>query len=136
MIEARLSAFHMVQQTHKNFALLSITQRVVTVSRMIFFDFSIFYRYVRIPVELILFIAGCFHVATRRDLLLMVVFIFLVIVPILIMPYFTPRYLYWISPFIYIVAGLSINVFRGFWARGNLLKGNKVWRIVSFKEQV
>jgi hypothetical protein len=122
MIEARLSAFHMVQETHRGFALLSVTERIVTVSKMIFFDFSIFYRYAKMPIELILFIAGCFHAVKRRDILLIVVFIFLVIVPVLLFPYYTPRYLYWISPFIYIVAGLSINCLIEIWGGRKLLR--------------
>ena len=58
MIEVRLSAFHIYQETYKDVALLSVSERFLTATKMIFFRYSLFYNSVKIPVELIMFILG------------------------------------------------------------------------------
>jgi hypothetical protein len=112
MVEFRLSAFHVYQETFKGSALLSINERFVTASKMIFFDYSILYRLTKVPVELILFGAGIYYIFRKGDLLLILIFVFLVVIPISIIPSNIPRYYYWIFPFIYIIAGLSLHLFK------------------------
>ena len=40
IIEVRLSAFHIYQETYKDVALLSVSERFLTVTKMIFFRYS------------------------------------------------------------------------------------------------
>jgi len=112
MVEVRLSAFRTFQETFKGVALLSVSERFATATRMIFFSYSPFYNVIKVPVELIMFVVGFYYIFRRRDLLLMTIFAFLVVIPISILPHNTPRYYYWIFPFTHIIAGLSINLFK------------------------
>jgi 4-amino-4-deoxy-L-arabinose transferase-like glycosyltransferase len=112
MIEVRLSGFRVYQEMFKDVALLSISERFVTAVRMIFFTFSPFYKFIKVPVELIMFVVGTYYIVKRRDVLLILIFGFLVVIPISILPHNTPRYYYWIFPFTHIIAGLSINIFK------------------------
>lgn len=112
MIEVRLGASHMLQETFKGVALLSVSERFVTATKVIFFRSSLFYPLIKVPVELIMFVVGMYYIFRRRDLLLISIFIFLVVIPISILPYNVPRYFYWIFPFTYIIASLSVNVFK------------------------
>jgi hypothetical protein len=111
MIEVRWLAFRVFQETWKDVALLSISERFLIATKMIFFKYSIFYKLIKVPVELILFGAGICYIFWRRDLLLILIFAFLVVIPISILPYNIPRYFYWIFPFTYIIAGLSSKLF-------------------------
>ena len=112
MIEVRLTAFRIYQETFKHAALLSISERFLIATQMIFFKHSIFYQLIKVPVELILFSTGIYYIFWKRDLLLILIFAFLVVIPISILPFNFPRYYYWIFPFIYIIAGLSSRLFR------------------------
>jgi len=112
MIEVRWLAFRAYQETFKGAALLSVNERFVTATQMIFFKHSILYQLIKVPVELIFFGAGIYYVFRERDLLLILMFVFLVVIPISILPFNIPRYYYWIFPFIYIIAGLSSNLFN------------------------
>jgi hypothetical protein len=112
MAEVRLSAFRVYQETFKGVALLSVSERFVTATKMIFFDYSMLYRLTKVPVELILFASGIYYIFRERDLLLILIFAFLIVIPISILPFNIPRYYYWISPFIYIIAGLSSLLFK------------------------
>jgi hypothetical protein len=123
MVEVRLSAFHVFQETFKGVALLSVCQRFIATVKTIFFKYSIFYYYIRVPVELIMFLVGIYYILRKKDLFLITIFVFLVIIPICILPYNIPRYFYWISPFICIVAGLSINLFKEIWVGRSWFKG-------------
>jgi len=126
MIEVRLSGFRMLQETFKDAALLSVGERFITASKVIFFESCLFYPIIKVPAELIMFLVGMYYIFSRRDLLLISIFTYLVIVPISILPYPAPRYFYWISPFIYIIGGLSLNVCREAF-------GKKMWGF--FKSQ-
>jgi hypothetical protein len=48
---------------------------------------------------------------------LIAILVFLVIIPISLLPYSVPRYYYWILPFIHIVAGQSSNLVKEIWTR-------------------
>ena len=112
MFEVRWSVFRVYQETWKSVALLSISERFLIATKMIFFKYSIFYQLVKIPVELILFSAGIYYTFRRKELLLILIFVFLVVIPISILPFNIPRYYYSIFPFIYIIAGLSSHLFK------------------------
>jgi hypothetical protein len=81
---------------------------------------------IKIPVELIMFLVGMYYICSKRDLLLISIFTYLVIIPISILPYPAPRYFYWITPFIHIIGGLSINV----WGE---MFGKKIWVFLKGK---
>ncbi len=112
MIEVRSSAFRMYQEAWKSVALLSINERFLTATQTIFFKHSVFYQLIKVPVELILFVAGIYYTFRRRELLLILIFVFLVVIPISILPFNFPRYYYWIFPFIYIIAGVSSSLLK------------------------
>jgi len=120
MIEVRLTAFRIYQETFKHVALLSVSDRFITATGVIFFKYSRFYQLIKVPVELIMFMLGMFYVFRRRDLFFILIFIFLVVVPIAILPYKASRYFYWIIPFTYIIAGLSSNLFKEMVSKKNL----------------
>jgi hypothetical protein len=129
MVEVRLSAFRTFQETFKGVALLSVSDRFVTATQVIFFGSSLFYQLIHVPVELIMFVVGIYYIFRRRDLLLIPIFAFLVVIPITILPHNTPRYYYWIFPFTYMIAGLSINPLR------EMLSGKNV-RFFNIREKV
>jgi hypothetical protein len=112
MIEVRLSAFRIYQETYKDVALLSISERFWAATKMIFFRYSLFFQWVKIPVELVMFILGMYYSLRKKDLLLLSLFAFLVVIPIIFLPYNVFKYYYWIFPFTHIIAGLSFNLFK------------------------
>jgi len=112
MVEVRWSAFHRYQETFKDVALHSVSERFFTTTKMVFFKYSLFYQLIKVPVELIMFGAGIYYIFRRRDLLLILIFVFLVVIPVSILPYNTIKYYYWIFPFTNIIAGLSVNIFK------------------------
>ena len=112
MVEVRLAAFGVYQETFKDVALFSLSQRFVTATQMIFFKYSLFYQFVKVPMELIMFMVGFYFMLKKRDLLLILIFVFLVVIPISILPYNSVKYFYWIFPFTHIIAGSSLNYFR------------------------
>jgi hypothetical protein len=117
MVEVRLSAFRIFQETFKEDALFSVSDRFVTSTKMIFFEYSLFYHFIKIPVELIMFVLGMGYALIKKDPLLVSMFAFLVVIPISILPYNCIKYYYWIFPFTHIIAGLSLNVFKEVWNR-------------------
>jgi 4-amino-4-deoxy-L-arabinose transferase-like glycosyltransferase len=117
MVEFRLVAFRTFQETFKGAALLSVSERFITSAKILFFKSCLFYPLVKVPVELIMFVAGIYYVITKRDVLLIAILVFLVIIPISLLPYSVPRYYYWILPFIHIVAGQSSNLVKEIWTR-------------------
>ncbi len=121
MIEVRLAAFRGYQEFYRSVALLSVSDRFVTSAKMIFFEYSLFYQLIKVPVELIMFALGLLDICRRRDLFLMAVFAFLVVIPISMLPFNTPRYYYWILPFIYIIAAVSLNLFKDMCLRRGIL---------------
>jgi len=123
MVEVRLSAFHIYQETYKDVALLSVSERFLTATKMIFFRNSLFYNLVKIPVELIMFILGMVYSIRKKDYFLLSVFIFLVVIPISFLPYNVFKYFYWIFPFTHIIAALSPNLIGEIWdVRAGILK--------------
>jgi hypothetical protein len=118
MAEVRLSAFRIYQETFKDVALFSVSERFITTTQMIFFKYSLFYHNIKIPVELIMFGGGIYYLFRRRDLLLMTIFVFLVIIPVAVLPYNTIKYYYWMFPFMHIIAGLSSSLLRDVWSGG------------------
>jgi hypothetical protein len=112
MVEIRFSAFRQYQEAWKSLALLSVRERFVTATQVIFFKYSLFYQLIKIPVELIMFVAGFYYILRKKDLFLISIFAFLVVIPISILPFNLPRYFYWIFPFVYIIAGLSLCLFK------------------------
>jgi hypothetical protein len=109
MIEVRLSAFRMLQETFKDAALLSVGERFITAAKVVFFESCLFYPMIKIPVELIMFLVGMYYIISKRDFFLISIFAYLVVIPITMLPYPAPRYFYWISPFIYMIEGLSLK---------------------------
>jgi len=112
MVDVRWSVFRLYQESWKSVALLSISERFHVAAQMIFFKYSIFYQLIKVPVELILFGAGAYYAFRKKELLLILIFVFLVVIPISILPFNMPKYFYWIFPFIYIIAGLSSHLFK------------------------
>jgi 4-amino-4-deoxy-L-arabinose transferase-like glycosyltransferase len=112
MVEVRWSAFHRYQEIFKDVALHSLSERFFATTKMVFFKYSLFYQLIKVPVELIMFSAGIYYIFRRRDLLLILIFVFLVVIPVSILPYNTIKYYYWIFPFTHIIAGLSVNVLK------------------------
>lgn len=110
MVEVRWSAFHRYQETFKEVALHSVSERFFTATKMVFFKYSPFYHNIKVPLELIMFTAGIYYIFRRRDLLLIIIFVFLVAIPVSMLPYNTIKYYYWIFPFTHIIAGLSLNL--------------------------
>jgi hypothetical protein len=118
MVEVRLLAFRHYQETFKGVALFSVSERFITATKMIFFKYSLFYHNIKVPLELIMFGGGIYYIFRRRDLLLITIFVFLVVIPLAVLPYNTIKYYYWIFPFTHIIAGLSLNLFRDVWGLG------------------
>jgi hypothetical protein len=112
MIEVRLSAFRIYQETYKDVAILSVSERFLTATKMIFFKYSVFYHIVRIPVELIMFVVGMYYSFRKKDLLVLSMFAFLVVIPISFLPYNVFKYYYWIFPFTHMIAALSLNLIK------------------------
>ena len=108
MADARLSAFQNYQVTFKHAALHSISDRFIAATQIIFFTNSLFYQLIKVPVELIMFLFGIYQTFRRKDLLLILVFLFLVLIPVSILPFKLPRYFYWIIPFTHTIAGQSV----------------------------
>ncbi len=126
MVEVRLSAFRHYQETFKDVALFSLSERFITAAKMIFFKYSLFYHNIKVPVELIMFGGGIYYILKKRDLLLITVLAFLIVIPIALLPYNTVKYYYWIFPFTHIIAGMSLNLFgEGRSWRTTNSKGNK-----------
>jgi hypothetical protein len=112
MIEVRLSAFRIYQETFRDVALFSVGERFITATSMIFFKNSLLWQLIKVPVELIMFGGGMFYILRKKDILLIPIFVFLVIIPISILPYNSVKYYYWIFPFTHIIASLSLNLFK------------------------
>jgi len=108
MADARLSAFQNYQETFKHAALHSISDGFIAATQIIFFKNSLFYQLIKVPVELIMFLFGIYQTFRRKDLLLILVFLFLVLIPVSILPFKLPRYCYWIFSFTHTIAGQSV----------------------------
>lgn len=122
MADTRLSAFQNYQETFKHAALHSISDRFIAVTQIIFFTNSLFYQLIKVPVELIMFLFGIYQTFRRKDLLLILVFLFLVLIPVSILPFKLPRYCYWIFPFTHTIAGQSVCFIRDLFTRARWLR--------------
>jgi len=120
MVEVRLSAFRVLQETFKDAALLSVSERFVAATKLMFFRYSLFYQLIKVPVELIMFLLGIYYIFKRKDLFLITIFAFLVVIPISILPFNFPRYCYWIFPFTHIIAGVSLNLLKEILSRKDI----------------
>jgi hypothetical protein len=112
MADARFSAFRNYQETFERVALLSVGERFVAATQIIYFSNSKLYQLLNVPVELIMFLIGTYYTFKKRDIILLLTFLFLVIIPISILPFRLPRYCYWIFPFTHMIAGQSICFFK------------------------
>lgn len=119
MVEQRVSHIHLQQETFKAGALLSIGERFQFEMITIFFKYSIFYRLIKIPFEFIVFLLGIYYSIRKRDLILLTILVFFIFPPLSIYPLKFKRYFYTIIPFIYIIAGVSLNIFKEFKKKGN-----------------
>jgi len=122
MADARFSAFQNYQETFKHAALHSISDRFIAATQIIFFTNSLFYQLIKVPVELIMFLFGIYQTFRKKDLLLILVFLFLVLIPVSILPFKLPRYCYWIFPFTHIIAGQSVCFLRDLFTRARWLR--------------
>jgi len=138
MIEVRLSGFRVLQETFKDAALLSVGERFIAATKVIFFESCLFYPIIKVPVELIMFLVGMYYVFSKRDWLLIAIFTYLVIIPISTLPYPAPRYFYWISPFIYIIASLSVKALKEMLGKkmGRFLKAKTSFHAVTVDEDI
>lgn len=112
MIEHRVSHIHLQQETFKPGALLSIEERLKAEIITLFFRYSILYKLFKIPFEFIMFLLGIYYSIRKRDLILLIILIFFIFPTLSILPLDWKRYYYAVIPFIYIIAGVSLNIFK------------------------
>ena len=120
MVEHRVSHIHFQQETFKSGALLSMGERFQAEIGTIFFKFSLFNKIIGFPFELILFLLGIYYSVRKRDIILLIILVFFILPTISILPLNWERYYYTVIPFIYIIAGVSLNIFK------ELKKGDKI----------
>jgi hypothetical protein len=101
-------------------ALLSIGERLKAETVLIFFWSSIIYKLIKIPFELIAFLLGVYYSIKKRDIILLTILIFFIFLPLSILPLTWKRYYYTVIPFIYILAGASLNIFKEFNKRAKI----------------
>ncbi len=117
MIEHRASHIRLQQEIFKTGALLSIGERVKAEIVTIFFNSSMLNKVIKIPFELIMFLIGLYYSVRKRDFILLTLLIFFILPTLSILPLNWERYYYTVIPFIYIIAGVSLNVFQEFGKR-------------------
>ena len=122
MVEHRVSHIHFQQETFKSGALLSMGERFQAEIGTIFFKFSLLNKLIGFPFELILFLLGIYYSVRKRDIILLIILVFFILPTISILPLNWKRYYYTVIPFIYIIAGVSLNIFK------ELKKGGKKYK--------
>jgi 4-amino-4-deoxy-L-arabinose transferase-like glycosyltransferase len=122
MVEHRVSHIHFQQETFKSGALPSMGERFQAEIGTIFFKFSLLNKLIGFPFELILFFLGVYYSFRKRDLILLIILVFFILPTISILPLHWKRYYYTVIPFIYIIAGVSLNIFK------ELKKGDKKYK--------
>jgi uncharacterized membrane protein len=93
-------------------ALLSLEERLKTEMGIIFLTSSEFYGVTKIPFEFILFLLGIYYSIRKREFILLTILVFFVLPPLLVLPLNRERYYYTVIPFIFIIAGASLNIFK------------------------
>ena len=117
MVEHRAFHIHLQQETFQPAALLSIGERLEAEIVTIFFRSSMLNKFIKIPFELITFLLGVYYSVRKRDLFLLIILVFFIFPTMSILPLNWERYYYTVIPFIYIVAGVSLNLFKEFGKR-------------------
>jgi 4-amino-4-deoxy-L-arabinose transferase-like glycosyltransferase len=117
MVEHRAFHIHLQQETFQPAALLSIRERLEAEIVTIFFRSSMLNKFIKIPFELITFLLGVYYSVRKRDLFLLIILVFFIFPTMSILPLNWERYYYTVIPFIYIVAGVSLNLFKEFGKR-------------------
>ena len=112
MFEHRIAHLHFQQETFAPAALLSIGERIKSEVAMIFFRSSLFYNVLKIPLELMMFLLGIYYMVRKRDLLLFTVLMFFIITNMAILPIDWERYYYTVIPFVCVISGASLNIFK------------------------
>jgi hypothetical protein len=79
---------------------------------MIFFESSMLNKLIKIPLELIMFLLGVYYSIRKRDLILLIILGCFILPTMSILPLNWERYYYTIIPFIYIISGVSLNIFK------------------------
>lgn len=112
MLEYRITHIHLQQKTIQPAALLSTRGRFKAETVLIFFWCSIIYKLIKIPFELIAFLLGVYYSIRKKDLILLTILIFFIHLPLSILSLNWKRYYYTLIPFIYLIAGISLNIFK------------------------
>jgi 4-amino-4-deoxy-L-arabinose transferase-like glycosyltransferase len=112
MVEHRVSHIHFQQETFEPAALLSIGERLKAEIGMIFFRSSMLNKYIKIPFELIMFLIGVYYSVRKKNLILLIILVCFILPTMFILPLNWERYYYTILPFIYIISGVSLNIFK------------------------
>jgi hypothetical protein len=112
MVEHRVSHIHFQQVTFKSSALLSIGERLKAEIVTIFFESSMLNNLIKIPLELIMFLLGVYYSVRKRDLVLLIILGCFILPTMSILPLNWERYYYTIIPFIYVISGVSLNIFK------------------------
>jgi 4-amino-4-deoxy-L-arabinose transferase-like glycosyltransferase len=112
MFDHRITYLHLQQLTFPSAALLSIGDRLKSEVVMIFFRSSFFYDLLKVPLEFMMFLLGIYYTVRKGDLILLTVLVFFIIPTMSILPINWERYYYTLIPFICVIAGASLNIFK------------------------
>ena len=112
MVEHRASHIHFQQETFKPAALLSVGKRLEAEIVTIFYGSSMLNKFTKIPIEMIMFLLGVYYSVRKRDLILLIILGCFILPTMSILPLNWERYYYTIIPFIYIISGVSLNIFK------------------------
>jgi len=112
MFQHRIAHLHFQQETFAPAALLSIGERLKSEIAMIFFRSSLFYDVLKVPLEFMTFLLGIYYMIRKRDLVLLTVLVFFIVPTMAILPLDWERYYYTVIPFVCVIAGASLNVFK------------------------
>jgi 4-amino-4-deoxy-L-arabinose transferase-like glycosyltransferase len=112
MFQHRIAHLHFQQETFAPAALLSIGERLKSEIAMIFFRSSLFYDVLKVPLEFMTFLLGIYYMIRKRDLVLLTVLVFFIVPTMAILPIDWERYYYTVIPFVCVIAGASLNVFK------------------------
>ena len=112
MFDHRITYLHLQQLSFPSAALLSIGDRLKSEIVMIFFRSSFFYDLLKVPLELMMFLLGIYYTVRKGDLILLTVLVFFIIPTMSILPINWERYYYTVIPFICVIAGASLNIFK------------------------
>jgi hypothetical protein len=120
MIDYRISHIPLQQKVHSAIALTSVGERVRAEISTIFLLSSAFHRIFKIPFEFFLFLLGVYYSIRKKDLILLTILFFFILLPLSVLPLNWSRYYYTVVPFICIIAGTSLNIFGELGKRNNM----------------